>query len=146
MSPQVTQKELCWVAQLGVKLVVQVRGWGARVWPRQENSTVAFKQGSFWWHIFWNKASDILNSTHKSLSQQQRSFLLDKDHPPTLSHHWVGECDHTKGQTAEKKNNLRFSRCLRDIRRSLLCHHATHRGGSSVGTVVETRVQGYRCP
>lgn len=122
-------------------------GLGVRVCPGQENSRMAFKQSSFWWHIFWHKASDILNGTHKSLSQEQHRLLLDKDHPPTLSHLRVGECDHIKGQTAEKKNNLRFSRYLRDTRRSLLCHHATHyRGGSSVGTVVETRVQGYRCP
>lgn len=142
MSPQkVWQKELCWVAQLGVKLVDQVWGWelGSAVgWPSSKAP-------------FGDTSSDTKQVTswmaHTSLCQEQHSLLLDKDHPPTLSHLRVGECDHTKGQTAEKKNNLRFSRYLRDTRRSLLCHHATHyRGGSSVGTVVETRVQGYRCP
>lgn len=42
---------------------------------------------------------------------------------------------------------LRFSRYLRDVTRSLLSHDATpYRGGRSVGTVVEIRVQGYRYP
>lgn len=99
MSPEVSQKELRWAAQLGVKLVDQVRGWGVRVCPGQENSRMAFKQSSFWRHVFWHKASYILNSTHKCLSQQH-SLLLHKDHSPALSHHVVGECDHTKGQTA----------------------------------------------